>query len=121
MLNETILIGYISSEVNFTGKDDTMYCKFNIAVPRDYKLEDGTRPADFIPCVAFGTTAEMLYTHFIKGDKVCVKGRMESSKYEKDGKEHYSLALNIKKWYFEKTKPKNLSDYAAVFSKGSEE
>lgn len=121
MLNETILIGFISSEMRFSGKDDVMYCKFNLVVPRDYKTDNGTRPADFIPCIAFGLTAEALYTNFEKGNKICVKGRMESSKYEKDGKTRYDLALNVRKWYYMDNKLKYIDvpsdEYAQAFSK----
>lgn len=120
ILNEVILIGYISTEITFTGKDELMYCKFKIAVPRDYKNKEESRPADFIPCIAFGGSAERLYAGFIKGNKICVKGRLESSKYEKDGNTKYGLVLNVNRWYFIENRPRSLEEYAAEFSKGSE-
>lgn len=121
MLNNSSFIGYISTELIFTGKEKKQYCKFNIAVPRNYKNEDGNRPADFIPCIAYGVSAEMIYTNFVKGDKICVNGRMESSKYtDKDGNTKYSLALNIKEWYFEEAKKKPLEYYEKAFDNDKE-
>ena len=35
-----------------------MVAKFTVAVNINYKDKDGNRPADFIPCEAFGKTAD---------------------------------------------------------------
>ncbi len=116
MLNEVSFIGYICTDIIFTGKDEKQYCKFRIAVPRDYKTDDGARPADFISCISFGVSAELIYTNLKKGNKICVNGRMESSKYtDKVGNTKYDVALNIKKWYYEEPKPKSLEDYQRAF------
>lgn len=118
MLNDVTVIGYICTEITFTGKEDKQYCRFRVAVPRDYKTEDDKRPADFVPCIAFGLTAERIYTDFVKGNKICLKGRLESSTYDKNGETKYGLALNVKKFYYEQPKPKTLEEYAAEFSQG---
>lgn len=119
MLNTASYIGYICTELIFTGKEERQYCKFRIAVPRNYKTDDGSRPADFISCIAFGINAELIYTNFKKGNKICVNGRMESSKYtDKEGKTKYDVALNIKEWYFEEPKPKSLEEYQMAFEQG---
>ncbi len=115
MLNTSTFIGYICTDPVFTGKDDIQYCKFVLAVPRDYKNDDDTRPSDFISCVAFGVTAENIYTNFSKGKKICVSGRMESSKYVgADGNNHYDTSLKIQRWYFEEPKPPTIEDLKAA-------
>lgn len=96
MLNTATFIGYICTDSVFTGKDDVQYCKFVLAVPRDYKNDEDTRPADFISCVAFGVTAELLYTNFSKGKKIC------------------DTSLKIKKWYYEEPKSPTLEDLKAA-------
>jgi single-strand DNA-binding protein len=116
MLNTASYIGYICTEPIFTGKEDTQYCKFIIAVPRNYKNENGERPADFISCIAFGISAEIIYSNFKKGNKICVSGRMESSRYtDKEGNTKYDMTLNVREWYFEEPKPKPLEYYEKAF------
>ena len=115
MLNTSTFIGYICTDPVFTGKDDIQYCKFVLAVPRDYKTESGDRPADFISCVVFGVSAELIYTNFSKGKKICVSGRMESSKYVgSDGNNRYDTSLKVKKWYYEEPKPSTFEDLKAL-------
>ncbi|MEE1505277.1 MAG: single-stranded DNA-binding protein [Acutalibacteraceae bacterium] len=107
MLNHNAYEGYIANEPTFVGKDSYQYCKFTLAVPRDYKDDDGNTPADFIPCIAFGANAERLAENFIKGKRITVTGRMESSKFEgEDGKPKYRFNLKVNQWYFGEKKPK---------------
>lgn len=51
--------------------------RFSIAVDRNYKRDDGTRPNDWIPVVIWGSAAYVKKTNLGKGDKVCVTGRIE--------------------------------------------
>lgn len=55
--------------------------RFSIAVGRNYKLEDGSRPIDWIPVVIWGSAAYARKTHLGKGDKVCVSGRVEINEW----------------------------------------
>lgn len=118
MLNNSSFIGYIITEIVFTSSDDKQYCKFKISVPRNYKKpSDEYTPSDVIPCIAFNLKAEMIHLNFTKGKKICVSGRMESSKYtDNDGVTHYDLALNVKEWYFVEPKPQPLEYYEKEFS-----
>lgn len=118
MLNTSSFIGYIITEIVFTSTDNKQYCKFKISVPRNYKKSDEEYPlSDIIPCIAFNITAEMLHMNFTKGKKICVSGRMESSKYtDKDGVTRYDLALNVREWYFIEPKPKPLEFYEKEFN-----
>ena len=56
---------------------------FTIAVPREGKKDD----ADFIWCVAFRKTAELIYNYVKKGERIGIVGHWHAeSKQDKDGK-----------------------------------
>ncbi len=61
-----------------TGNKSTM---FTVAVPREYKNADGTRPADFIPCVAWNKLGEIISANFHKGDEILLIGRLQHRNY----------------------------------------
>lgn len=57
-------------------------CNFRIAVQRRYAEQDGTRKADFIQCVAWRQTGELIARHFIKGNKIGVTGSIQTREYD---------------------------------------
>ncbi|MEG0157531.1 MAG: single-stranded DNA-binding protein, partial [Anaerovoracaceae bacterium] len=60
---------------------------FTIAVQRRFKNKNGEYDADFINCVAWGSTAEYISNHIDKGRLIGVEGRLQIRTYEnKDGK-----------------------------------
>ena len=69
--------------------------RFSIAVDRNFKREDGSRPSDWIPVVIWGSSAYVKKTNLGKGDKVCVTGRVEINEWtDNDGILHSNGALN---------------------------
>ena len=69
------------------GANAMAIARFTLAVDRRGK-DTG---ADFIPCVAFGKTAEFMEKYFRKGMKVIVCGHLQSGSYEKNGQKVYTL------------------------------
>jgi single-strand DNA-binding protein len=63
---------------------------FNLAITRAY-----SEGADFINCVAYGKTAELINQYLHKGDQLGVTGRIRTSSYEKDGKKSYSTSVVV--------------------------
>ncbi len=61
-----------------SGKERT---RFSVAVDRNYKREDGTRPCDFFSVVKWGSAEYFRRTKMGKGDKVIVIGRMEMNEW----------------------------------------
>lgn len=55
--------------------------RFSIAVDRNYKKEDGSRPTDWINVVIWGSANYCKKTNLGKGDKVIVSGRYEINEY----------------------------------------
>ena len=84
-MNKLILTGRLTKdpEIKAIG-DNNMVAKFTIAVNRNYKDKDGNRPADFIPCEAFGKTAEFISNYITKGRLVEVDGEMRVDQYQNE-------------------------------------
>ena len=91
-MNKLILTGRLTKdpEVKAIG-DNNMVAKFTIAVNRNYKDKDGNRPADFIPCEAFGKTAEFVSNYITKGRLVEVEGEMRVDQYQNEAGENRSF------------------------------
>ena len=84
-MNKLIITGRLTRdpEVKAIG-DNNMVAKFTVAVNRNYKDKDGNRPADFIPCEAFGKTAEFISNYVTKGRLVEVDGEMRVDQYQNE-------------------------------------
>lgn len=94
-MNKVILIGNLTREPETgTTKSGIAYCRFCIAVQRDYRDADGNRGADFFNCVAWRNTAEYCGKYLNKGDKVAVTGSIEIKDYE-DSKGNKRTSVNI--------------------------
>lgn len=92
-MNKTHFIGRPTNDpdVRYTqGEKPMCIARFTLAVDRKYKKQ-GEQTADFIPCVAFGKTAEFIEKYIKKGTKVGVSGRIQTGSYKnKDGKTVYT-------------------------------
>ena len=91
-MNKLILTGRMvrDPEIKAIG-DNNMVAKFTIAVNRNYKDKDGNRPADFIPCEAFGKTAEFVGNYLSKGRLIEVEGEMRVDQYQNEAGENRSF------------------------------
>ena len=64
--------------------------KFTLAVDRRFSKEN-TPTTDFINCVAFGKTAELISKYVSKGSKILVSGQIQTGSYKnKDGNTVYT-------------------------------
>ena len=77
--NNCNLIGRLTNDPTIDGIGETKRAKFRIAVDRS---KDKT---DFLPCTAWGPTAEFLVKYFHKGDPIAVNGEITASTLERDG------------------------------------
>lgn len=62
---------------------------------RSFKNRDGERECDFLNCVAFGKTAELIGLYIQKGEQMAVAGRLQSRSYEKDGERRYIVEVVV--------------------------
>ena len=91
-MNKVILKGRLvrDPEIRYpAGNEQKSVAKFTVAIDRPRK-KDAEAQADFIPCVAFGKTAEMLEKYFRKGQEILLEGRWQTGSYEKDGRKIYT-------------------------------
>lgn len=83
-MNKVFLSGNLTKDPELkstqSGKN---YVRVAIAVKRPFaKDKDAT---DFFNLVAFDKTAEFLSRYFLKGSRIFVEGRLQTSSYEKNG------------------------------------
>lgn len=96
-MNSVFLIGRLTKDAEVrigTGNGMTV-AKITLAVERLSK--DKEKTADFINCVAFGKTAEVLEMYTGKGKMLAVQGRIQTGSYEKDGKKVYKTEVVVDK------------------------
>ena len=105
-MNKVILIGRITKNIELkstpNGKE---VADFSIAVKRNYKNQNGEYEADFINCISFGKTAELLGKYTKKGDQIAIEGRINTRNYEnKEGKKVYITEVLVENIMFLETK-----------------
>ena len=98
-MNSVCLLGRLVKDPNVAeygkGKDAGLCARITLAVQRD---KDN---ADFISCVAFGKTAELIDTYFSKGSRLALEGRIQTGKYEdKDNVTHWTTDVVITRLHF---------------------
>lgn len=104
-MNKVILMGRFTRNPEMRYTDGgTSIAKFNLAVDRRYKQENGPT-ADFINCIAFGRTAEFIEKYLFKGSKCVVEGRIQTSSYKKeDGTIVYTTDVVVEQVEFAESK-----------------
>ena len=91
-MNLVILTGRLTRdpELKF-GQSGKAYSRFSLAVDRPFQKGE----ADFINCVAFGKTAELIGEYLRKGRKVGVQGRIQMNRYEVNGEKRTSYDVLV--------------------------
>lgn len=82
MMNQLILVGRITGDVEKKEVDGKSYAEITLAIPRSYKNEEGEYETDFIDCLLWGGIAENVAEYCKKGDIVGVKGRIQSTMHD---------------------------------------
>lgn len=86
-MNKVYLIGNLTRdpEVSETSSG-VAYCRFSIAVNRNFTNADGNREADFFNIIVWRAQAENCGRFLKKGSKIAVVGSLQNRSYEdKDG------------------------------------
>ena len=78
---------------------------FTLAVYRALEQKGSERQADFIPVVAWRNTAEFVCRYFRKGQKMAVKGELQSRQYtDKEGNKRTAYEVVADQVYFVESK-----------------
>ena len=90
-MNNVSLVGRITKdpELKTFGKKDGSMCRFTLAI-YDGVDADGEERTQFISCIAWNRSAEILEKYVSKGQLVAISGRCTASSYEnEDGETVY--------------------------------
>lgn len=103
MLNQIAIQGRLARDPELrrtnSGKAVT---SFTLACDRDFKNQQtGEKEVDFIECVAWGGTAEMVEKYFKKGQMAAVTGRLQIRAWEdKSGQKRRTAEILVSSVYF---------------------
>lgn len=103
-MNKVVLMGRLTKdpEVRYSaGENNTAVARFSVAINR----RANNAETDFINCVAFGKTAELIEKYFKKGNRICVSGRIQTGSYtNKDGAKVHTTDVVVEELDFVETK-----------------
>jgi single-strand DNA-binding protein len=93
-VNKVILIGRLGKDPESSRtKSDSLVVKFTLATDRRGQQNAEANGPDWHNVVCFGKTAELCERYLTKGRQVYIEGRIEYSKYEKDGVTRYFTSI----------------------------
>jgi len=98
-MNHFVGIGRLTRdpEVRYT-QSGKACAKFTLAIDR---RGNGEKQADFIQCVAWEKTAEIIGNHCTKGKKIAVEGRIQTRSYDaNDGTKRYVTEVVVNSMEF---------------------
>ena len=112
-MNHVILSGRLTKdpEIRYTSNNKAV-ASLTLAVD-DGKDKDGERKTQYIPCVAWEKTAELIDKHFLKGDPLTVIGKLSVRSYEKDGQKKYVTEVVVSGIEFPMTRRRDDADKTA--------
>lgn len=94
-MNKAILMGRLTKdpELRYT-PNNIPVCTFTLAIDRQFKKQGEEAQTDFIPIVAWRSTAEFCSKYFTKGLRVAVAGRIQTRTWDDaEGKRHYATEV----------------------------
>ena len=80
--NTVNFIGRLTKDIELKMVGDSYVANFCLARNRDYAKDKEHPESDFVDCVAWGKTAEILNKYFSKGGRVGVSGSLQTRVYD---------------------------------------
>lgn len=111
MLNHIVIMGRLTAapELRYT-QQNTPVASFTLAVDRDYQSGGSEKQTDFIPCVAWRSTAEFVSKYFTRGSMAAVFGRLQLRDWtDKDGNKRRTVEVVADSIYFGESKKRDAS------------
>lgn len=102
MINRVVLAGRPTRDLELKSiNSGTSVCSFTLAVDRNFKSRSGEREADFINCVAWGKTAEVMSSYVKKGSVIGIDGRIQTRSYDnREGQRVYVTEVVVENFSF---------------------
>ncbi len=95
-MNKVCLTGRITKNVELRYTESNIaITRFALAVTRKFKNQAGEYDCDFINCIAYRQTAELLKNYIKQGDLLGIEGRIQTRNYEKDGQKVYVTEIIV--------------------------
>lgn len=104
-MNSVQLLGRLTKdpETRINNTSSTAMVRFSIAVDKQLSREqknefesNGKPTADFINCIAWGSTAEAIAKYTAKGKRILVQGRIQTGSYQADdGSKRYTTDIVV--------------------------
>ncbi|MDR1392112.1 MAG: single-stranded DNA-binding protein [Clostridiales bacterium] len=109
MLNRAILMGRLIRDPELkTTQSGFAFCKFCIAVDRDFSNSDSEKKTDFIYVVSWRRNAEFISKYFFKGSMIIVVGSLQTRNWDgQDGIKRYVFEVIADQVYFGDSKKAN--------------
>jgi single-strand DNA-binding protein len=96
-MNLVVITGRLTRDPELKyGASGSAYCRFSVAVNRAFQKDQ----TDFINCVAFGKTAELIGEYLRKGRMCGVQGRLQVDTYENNGEKKYTTSVVVERIEF---------------------
>lgn len=97
MTNIAVLIGRPTKDIELrTTQSGSSVASFTLAVDKDISKQKDE--VDFVPCVAWNRTAEILSQYAGKGRLICVEGRIQTRNYDnKEGQRVYVTEVVVER------------------------
>ena len=119
-MNNVSLMGRLTRdpEVRYSANTQLANARFSVAVDRRLskekrmEAENNNQPtADFINCVAFGRTAEVIGQYFHKGNRIAITGHIQTGSYEnQQGQRVYTTDVVVDSFDFVESNKDNNSN-----------
>ena len=84
MLNQIVLVGRLVKDIEVKEVNENKKAIISLAVPSNFKNEDGEYETDFIDCILWNGIASNIAEYCKKGDIVGVKGRIKTDNIVND-------------------------------------
>ncbi len=96
MMNQFNGVGNLVADPELKGQNNNVV-NFRVAIQRAFKnKQTGEYESDFITCVAFGKTAEIIANNFSKGQKIGITGSVQTGSYEnKEGNRVFTTDIAV--------------------------
>lgn len=120
MINRAVICGRLVRDPELRRTSNgTPVTSFTVAVNRTFKNSDGEQEADFINCVAWNKTAEIVDQYCSKGNLVGAEGRLQSRKYQdQQGNNRTVVEIIVEQIQFMESK--NVAQQSTTISEAKE-
>lgn len=96
-INRVILIGNVGKDPEIkTTQDGKMIANFSIGITETWKEKatgEKKQKTEWVNVSAFGNIVQIVDLYVKKGTKVYIEGKIQTTKYDKDGQTHYSTKV----------------------------